>query len=151
MLDIISTIVTAIMNAVAKITGKATQDQNKAQAQADVATAKLVSSIKVDQVNSDIKKSTTQIKIPSPSKWNSGAGLIILTLILIGCESDKSTFVHGRMPVIDIPPRPVLEVNDDIWTTREKALVDYAISLEHAIKTYNEYANKSNRDNGYTK
>lgn len=80
---------------------------------------------------------------------------MLAVLVLVGCSS---VYYHQRLPILEEPDRPAL-VNvpgDEIQKMSPMAqeavksnyirLLDYARKLEVAIRTYNEYADRQNRE-----
>ena len=153
MIAIIQAIVTAIVEIISKLTNKSTKLQTETQNQADVANARLRNTLEVEETNKAIKYAASKDHpIPSPSEWNKGVGLLIIisTIIITGCESQQHvTYIQSRLPIIEPPARPTIVIGNDTWTDRDEALVRYSMSLEQAIKAYNQYAKDTNDRNGY--
>lgn len=89
--------------------------------------------------------------VNSPSGWNA-AKVLLLGLMLVpltGCWLKGPSYVDGRRPIIDIPPRPVLPTDPPTFSPREQLLADYAMLLETRVRTYNDLAGKHNTKYGY--
>lgn len=96
----------------------------------------------------------------TPAAWNSGVGLdtnsltlasLLLLLILLltpGCLFTKYVFKAAKLPIIEAPARPQLDIATP-FTEREQKLAAYAQQLEAKIAAYNAAAREHNQQNGF--
>jgi hypothetical protein len=107
------------------------------------------------QLERDLVDHAAAAPVPAtPTEWNAIARRVLPTAALLaaavalgGC-GERTVYVHERMPLIQVQPRPVLPEAEP-FTAREHLLVEDDIHLRALIAAYNDAATAANAANGY--